>query len=68
MEKDQANKQFTWATIVEYFTKRGKPLTKEEIKQMVEEDRRLREEAEESKRILEEQEKRRMQRLMDELE
>lgn len=68
MEKDQANKQFTWATIVEYFTKRGKPLTKEEIKQMVEEDRRLREEAEESKRILEEQEKRRMQRLMEELE
>lgn len=68
MEKDQANKQFTWATIVEYFTKRGRPLTKEEIREMIDEDRRLREEAEESRRLFEEQENRRMQRLKDELE
>lgn len=68
MEKDQANKQFTWATIVEYFTKRGRPLTKEEIRDMIDEDRRLREEAEESRRLFEDQENRRMQRLKDELE
>jgi len=68
MEKDQQGKPFEWATIVEYFTKRGKPLTKEEIKKLVDEDRRLREEEEELKRKHEEQEKRRMQRLMEELE
>lgn len=68
MEKDQQNKQFEWSTIVEYFTKRGKPLSKEEMQKLVEEDRRLREEEEEHKRLMEEQEKRRMQRLMDELE
>ena len=48
MERDQNNKQFTWDTIVEYFTKRGKPLTREEIKFLADEDRRLREEEEEN--------------------
>ena len=54
MERDLNNKQFSWDTIVEYFTKRGKPLTKEEIKFLADEDRRLREEEEENKRIQEE--------------
>jgi hypothetical protein len=44
MEKDLQNKTFEWSIIVEYFTKRGRPLSKEEIVQLVEEDRRLREE------------------------
>jgi hypothetical protein len=35
---------------------------------MIDEDRRLREEAEESRRLFEDQENRRMQRLKDELE
>lgn len=54
MERDQQNKQFEWSTIVEYFTKRGKPLSKDEMAKLVEEDRRLREEEEEAKRIQEE--------------
>lgn len=38
MEQDLRGKMFTWATIVEYFTKRGKPLTKEDLKKLMEED------------------------------
>ena len=69
MEHDfKGNQNIEWATIVEYFTKRGKPLTKEEISKLVEEDRRLREEEDEQKRFTEDQERRRMQRLMDNLE
>jgi hypothetical protein len=51
MEKDLQNKTFEWSIIVEYFTKRGRPLSKEEIAKLVEEDRRLREEQEEAKRL-----------------
>jgi len=55
MEHDfKGNSNIEWATIVEYFTKRGKPLTKDEIAKLVEEDRRLREEEDEQKRITEE--------------
>jgi hypothetical protein len=68
MEHDYAGKPIEWTTVVEYFTKRGKPLTKEEIAKLVEEDRRQREDEEEQKRLNEEQERRRMQRLMDNLE
>ena len=38
MEKDCSVRQIDWATIVEYFTKRGRPLTKEEITKLQEED------------------------------
>jgi hypothetical protein len=68
MEHDYQGKPIEWATIVEYFTKRGKHLTKDEIARLVEEDRRIREEEDEQKRITEEQERRRMQRLMENLE
>lgn len=44
MEKDLSGKTFGWDTIVEYFTRRGKPLTKEEIGQLRAEDLRLKEE------------------------
>lgn len=44
MEKDLSGKQFGWDTIVEYFTKRGKPLTKDEIAELRAEDLRLKEE------------------------
>jgi RNA:NAD 2'-phosphotransferase (TPT1/KptA family) len=47
MEHDYAGKPIEWTTVVEYFTKRGKPLTKEEIAKLVEEDRRQREDEEE---------------------
>jgi len=53
MEHDFSGKPIEWSTVVEYFTKRGKPLTKEEIAKLVEEDRRLREEEDELKRIKE---------------
>lgn len=59
MEHDNAGKMIEWASIVEYFTKRGRPLTKEEIKNLQEEDRRMREEEEELKRVNEENERRR---------
>ena len=65
MEKDTQAKTIEWATIVEYFTKRGRPLTQEEINKLVEEDRRLREEEEEFKRKTEEEERRRLARIME---
>ena len=68
MEKDLQNKQFEWGVVVEYFTKRGRPLSKEEIFQLAEEDRKVKEDELEQKRREEEQEKRKMQRLMEEME
>jgi hypothetical protein len=41
MEKDLRGKSFPWSTIVEYFTKRGRPLTKEEIQKLRDEDLRM---------------------------
>jgi hypothetical protein len=60
MESENQGRQLEWATIVEYFTKRGRPLSKDEISRLLEEDRRLREEEEEQKRITEDLERRRM--------
>lgn len=68
MEQENVGKAIEWATIVEYFTKRGRPLSKEEIKHLVQEDQRMREEEEEQKRVNEEHERRRHQRLMENLE
>ena len=44
MESEIEVKVLDWATIVEYFTKRGRPLLPEEIHKLKEEDRREREE------------------------
>lgn len=41
MEMNLKGKMFTWPTIVEYFTKRGRPLTKEEIDYLQNEDKIL---------------------------
>ena len=68
MENEIQSKQIDWATIVEYFTKRGRPLTKEEVQKLIDEDRRQREEEEAKKRTDEEAERRRMARLMEDLE
>lgn len=39
MEKEQeGNRQIDWGTVVEYFTKRGKPLTHSEIEALKIED------------------------------
>ena len=54
MENENHMKAIEWCTIVEYFTKRGKPLTKEEIKKLREEDKRIQEEQLEIKRLAEE--------------
>lgn len=54
MENENHMKAIEWCTIVEYFTKRGKPLTKEEIKKLQEEDKRIQEEQLEIKRLAEE--------------
>lgn len=42
MESEIQGKEIEWATIVEYFTKRGRPLTKEEVTRLIEEDKRQR--------------------------
>lgn len=68
MENEIQVKQIDWNIIIEYFTKRGRPLTKEEIKKMVDDDKREREEIEEKKRNEEDAERRRMARLMEDLE
>jgi hypothetical protein len=41
MELDLKGKMFGWPTIVEYFTKRGHPLTKDDLKRLQEEDQRI---------------------------
>lgn len=58
-------KTIEWATIIEYFTKLGRPLSKDEIKKLQDEDKRMQEEEDEQKRREEEAERRRMARLMD---
>jgi hypothetical protein len=68
MERELQQKQVDWSTIVEFFTKRGRPLSKDEINKLVEEDRREKEQEMMKKRADEEAERRRNQRLMGELE
>jgi hypothetical protein len=68
MERELQQKQVDWSTIVEFFTKRGRPLSKDEINKLVEEDRREKEQELMKKRADEEAERRRNQRLMGELE
>ena len=34
MEREQQGKTIEWEVVIEYFTKRGRPLSKEEIKQL----------------------------------
>ena len=59
MERECQQKQVDWPTIVEFFTKRGRPLSKDEIAKLVDEDRKEREQAENKKRADEEAERRR---------
>jgi hypothetical protein len=59
MERELQQKQVDWATVVEFFTKRGRPLSKDEILKLVEEDRREREQTLAKKRADEEAERRR---------
>ena len=68
LEQDTTSKEIEWTTIVEYFTKRGRPLTKDEISKLVEDDRKQREDEESAKRAAEEAERRRVARLMEDLE
>lgn len=51
MELDLKGKMFGWPTIVEYFTKRGHPLTKDDFKRLQEEDQQILEEQKEDKII-----------------
>ena len=53
---------------MEYFTKRGKPLSKEEIIKLQEEDIRIKEEAKEAAKAEEDKERRMKQKQLDELE
>ena len=68
MEHENQAKTIEWDKIVEYFTKRGRPLTKEEIKRLVDEDKRDREEEADRLRAKEEAERRKMARMMDQIE
>lgn len=68
MEQATTTKTIEWPWIVEFFTKRGRPLTRDEIKRLQDEDKRIQEEVNERKRQTEEAEKRRMARLMEEIE
>lgn len=43
MEREIQQKQVDWSTIVEFFTKRGRPLSKDEIQKLVDQDRIQRE-------------------------
>ena len=68
LEAELQSKEIEWPVIVEYFTKRGRPLTKDDIARLVEEDRRQRDEEDARRRQEEEAERRRMARLMEDLE
>lgn len=68
MERELQQKQVDWSTIVEFFTKRGRPLSKDDIYKLLEEDRIEREALEMKQRAEEEAERRRNQRLMGEME
>ena len=65
MERELQQKQADWSLIVEFFTKRGRPLSKDEIAKLAEEDRKEREVEQAKKRGEEEAERRRNQRIMD---
>lgn len=47
-------KTIEWPTIIEYFTKLGRPLSKDEVKRLQDEDKRMKEEEAEIKRREEE--------------
>lgn len=68
MENEIQGKQIEWATVVEFFTKRGRALSKEEITRLIDDDRRQREEEEQKRRSEEEVERRRVARLMEDLD
>lgn len=59
MERELQQKQVDWSTIVEFFTKRGRPLSKDDIYKLLEEDRIEREALEMKQRAEEEAERRR---------
>ena len=59
MEREIQVKQLDWPTVVEFFTKRGRPLTKDEILKLVDEDRKEKEIVETKLRADEEGERRR---------
>lgn len=46
MEQDMKGKVVEWSQVVEYFTKRGRPITKFEIEKLQAEDKRIRDERE----------------------
>ena len=68
MERELQQKQVDWSTIVEFFTKRGRPLSKDEIQKLVDEDRKQREADEMKLRAEEEAERRRNQRIIGDIE
>lgn len=68
MENEIQSKEIEWSVIFEYFTKRGRPLTKDEIIKLRDEDRKAREDEETKRRNDEEAERRRLARLMEDLE
>ena len=59
---------FGWPTIVEYFTKRGRPLSKEDMQQLQQEDSRIQEQQAEEKRLLEIENAKRMLKMMEAVE
>ena len=69
MERDTTgSKEIEWEYIIEFFTKRGRPLTKEEMTKLQQEDERIKLEGEEIKRKEEEMLRRQEQRLMQNIE
>ena len=68
MERDLQQKQVDWSIIVEFFTKRGRPLSKDEIQKLADEDRKDREMEEAKIRAEEEADRRRNLRMQDDME
>lgn len=49
MEREIQSKHLEWSSVVEFFTKRGRPLNKDELQKLIDEDRKEKEEDEAKK-------------------
>lgn len=66
MERDETSKTLSWPTIIEYFTKRGRPLTENEMNNLLNEDKQHDIEQVEEQKKKEQEEKEFFDKLKDE--
>ena len=68
MEKNLQNRWFDFSTIVEYFTRRGEPLTRADLQKLKEEERAFEAEQEKQIKRKEREDKERVEKLHQEMQ